>query len=447
MKKLAWFIIIAGTGLFFPQKISTCPIPVFRYALEYWEADKYRLEIFYKDSPGQEEKWINNYLRSLQNNPDEINLEIKLINIGDNNTDTAYNYLNTIPSVTFPWMVLKYPNVSGIEDIVWAVPCNYSNFTRLVSSPAREKISLQLSKGATAVWILLESGDKKKDQAALELMTNELKRLEETLKLPDPELWWDSSKGIPKEDIPGIKFEIIKISRLETEEEPLVNMLLNSEPDLNDFSSEPMIFPVFGRGIALYAIVGKGINAWNIREAAEFIIGPCSCQAKLLNPGVDLLIALEWDKVIENITDINIANPLSTIGNFTSKEEDAKQLLESATNKYFSKSTDNKDSLLNERITVSSQDNAAPQLVRIRNNKRPGNDTQSYAEENKQSQGSDSINDAPDFPESSEADILQNRYEDNEKSNNFILKLSAYIIGFVMLVLLAGYFLYKRPFR
>jgi hypothetical protein len=108
-------------------------------------------------------------------------------------------------------------------------------------------------------------------------------------------------------------------------------MLLNSEDGLNEFESEPIVFPIYGRGIALVAIVGEGINEWNIREAAEFITGPCSCQAKLSNPGVDLLISMDWDRHVKNLTDISIANPLSGIGDFSNRKEEAKRLLESAT--------------------------------------------------------------------------------------------------------------------
>jgi hypothetical protein len=71
--------------------------------------------------------------------------------------------------------------------------------------------------------------------------------------------------------------------------------LCGSEPDLDEYSNEPVIFPVFGRGRALYALIGEGINTDNIREAVAFIVGPCGCEIKMLNPGVDLLMAANWD--------------------------------------------------------------------------------------------------------------------------------------------------------
>src|SRR5262249_42605094 len=58
-------------------------------------------------------------------------------------------------------------------------------------------------------------------------------------------------------------------------------------------------FPIFGRGRALCSLEGKALAAKDIEEAARFLCGACSCQVKELNPGVDLLIAADWDELIE----------------------------------------------------------------------------------------------------------------------------------------------------
>jgi len=133
-------------------------------------------------------------------------------------------------------------------------------------------------------------------------------------------------------DLPVISFEVYSISRNDPREECMVRMLMATEDDLEKFEPEPIVFPVYGRGIALWAIVGNGINQWNISEAAEFLTGPCSCQAKLLNPGVDLLMAMDWDSVVESIADISLSNPLSGMSDFSSRETKVKHLLEEATN-------------------------------------------------------------------------------------------------------------------
>ena len=89
-------------------------------------------------------------------------------------------------------------------------------------------------------------------------------------------------------------FSMLRLDRSNEEEAFFVASLLQSEEDLMGIA-EPMAFAVFGRGRVLYALVGQGINPSNIRRACEFIIGPCSCQVKDTNPGIDLLLKATWD--------------------------------------------------------------------------------------------------------------------------------------------------------
>ena len=98
-------------------------------------------------------------------------------------------------------------------------------------------------------------------------------------------------------DMPGLSYEFstLAISRSDPKERMLLEMLLKSEPDLGDYADGPIVFPVFGRGRALYALASEGINADTIRETIAFITGPCGCEIKMLNPGVDLLMAENWD--------------------------------------------------------------------------------------------------------------------------------------------------------
>ncbi len=62
--------------------------------------------------------------------------------------------------------------------------------------------------------------------------------------------------------------------------------------------TEPLLFPIFGRGRVLDGLIANGINADNLKDAGQFLCGPCSCQVKRLNPGMDLLIAADWDAVL-----------------------------------------------------------------------------------------------------------------------------------------------------
>jgi len=68
---------------------------------------------------------------------------------------------------------------------------------------------------------------------------------------------------------------------------------------------KPMAFPLFGRGRALCALVGKDINADNALEISEFLVGQCSCLVKADSPGADMLFRADW----ETAADVGPARP------------------------------------------------------------------------------------------------------------------------------------------
>jgi hypothetical protein len=94
---------------------------------------------------------------------------------------------------------------------------------------------------------------------------------------------------------------VLRISRTDAAETILLTLLLNSESDLHEYGSEPIVFPVYGRGRAFLSLVGKGINEETIMRMAGFLTGPCACEIKMENPGTDLLIAAQWMAAIANM--------------------------------------------------------------------------------------------------------------------------------------------------
>ncbi len=105
------------------------------------------------------------------------------------------------------------------------------------------------------------------------------------------------------------EFSILPLSRTDPKEQILLVMLLNSEPDLHEYADEPMAFPVFGRGRVLCALVGAGIRADNIQEIIAFLTGPCGCEIKAMNPGVDLLMAANWDAAMTELYETDYPLP------------------------------------------------------------------------------------------------------------------------------------------
>jgi hypothetical protein len=198
--------------------------------------------------------------------------------------------------------VLRYPAQRGPEGAVWPVvhtgELDGKVARAIIDSPARQKIAKRLLSGDSSVWVLLESGDKAQDDAAAKTLKTELARMNEELKLPEQTPTYDDD---PDEDEVAVElklaFTMLRISRTDPAEAMLVKMLLNSEEGLTELK-EPIAFPFFGRGRALAAFAGKGINAENIEDASVFLVGKCSCQVKELNPGTDIMFSVNWDAAL-----------------------------------------------------------------------------------------------------------------------------------------------------
>jgi hypothetical protein len=153
--------------------------------------------------------------------------------------------------------------------------------------------------GDSAVWVLVECGDAQRDDAAAELLEAELRRLEKAIELPALEELAAEEEFQANTSVPlRLGFSLVRLAKNDAEEEVLRSMLLASEPDLAEFD-DPIVIPVYGRGRTYYALVGKGISPELIEDNGRFVCGDCSCQIKDQNPGVDLLLAANWEDEVQ----------------------------------------------------------------------------------------------------------------------------------------------------
>jgi hypothetical protein len=199
---------------------------------------------------------------------------------------------------TLPALVLWYPMSKGRAAPFWSGPFTVGTVETMIQSPKRRELARRLTAGQTAVWIFVESGNAGKDNVAMQLIEQELDKATKELKEMSPAFAEEYQAAEPDQSgTEGFSYEfsILPVSRSDPKEQMLLETLLNSEPDLDEYSDEPIVFPTFGRGRALFALVGDGINTDNLREAIAFITGPCGCEIKMLNPGVDLLMNENWD--------------------------------------------------------------------------------------------------------------------------------------------------------
>ena len=291
--------ILAGlTVLTIAGSLMACQVPVFRYALERWSPDQYRILVLTEAPLNAEQQAA---LKTLEGTPElPSQATIKVHDVSTTKDAFVKQLWKDREKDSSPMMVALYPERSSVnaEQVACSFPLSAQSVAQVVDSPARKEIIDKLSEGHSAVWIFLESGDAAKDQAALTRLQEQLEKDIEWLKLPSPEEMEISPELLGSTKIPlQIQFSVVSVRRDDLKEQFLIDCLLNSESDLRGFD-EPMAFPVFGRGRVLYAVVGQGISADTIRKASSFIVGPCSCQVKEQNPGFDLLLGCDWDEMV-----------------------------------------------------------------------------------------------------------------------------------------------------
>lgn len=269
-----------------------CNVPVFRFALERWRPDPYRVTLFHRGPLSEADRELIGKLEAQQEKA-TLNVAVRSIDLSEL-SDADRELFASLGDAKLPSLVVHYPKHLQIPTPVWSGPLDNEAIARVADSPLRQEIVRRLVDGQTAVWLLLESGQSEKDDAAAKLVQEHIKKLERSLKLP--ELTEAPDDKLLSATPLQLAFSMMRVPRTDAER-PLIQMLVNSESDLAE-RSDPLVFPVFGRGRAMFGLVGAGITAQNIEFSAAFLVGACSCDVKEQNPGFDLLLAADWDVLL-----------------------------------------------------------------------------------------------------------------------------------------------------
>jgi hypothetical protein len=283
------FRFVACVLFLFPTPAGACNIPVFRYALEHWPADAYQIVLFHRGplSPADQAA-----VAKLEKDATEANCTLSRVDLAQRPEPAMQDLFEAQHAPELPWLVARYPAASHMTAAVaWTGRLSTDTAHALVDSPVRQEIARQLLTGDCIVWVVLQSGDRTKDAAVDRLLHAELRHLKETLRLPQPQP--DDQPAQAEPPPLRLSFPVVRVSRQDPAEKVLVRMLLSTEPDLME-RTEPMVFPIFGRGRVLYALVGAGIDANNLGRTTAFLTGACSCEVKRENPGTDLLLTADW---------------------------------------------------------------------------------------------------------------------------------------------------------
>ncbi|MBT3293978.1 MAG: hypothetical protein HN919_10495 [Verrucomicrobia bacterium] len=304
MKLMVTFCLLA-----FQLAASACSVPVFRYALERWPVSPY-FAVVVADAPltAEEQAAVTLLKKASDGVSGSLNLMVRQLTTEELAKSRRTEALPASKG-SGTRMHLLYPSAEDIEVPIWSGPLTRESARKMIDTPFRKALAKKIVEGNCGVFILLESGNKARDDAAAKAMDGYIAEVAKTLKLPDGVVEADGNVtgGGPigydpidrlQSAIPlKVAFTSLRLPRKGTDD-LMVALLTHLEADLKTYSDQPMVFAVYGRGRALPPLVGAGITLDNIGAITSFLTGACSCQVKSMNPGVDLLLDYDWDRAV-----------------------------------------------------------------------------------------------------------------------------------------------------
>ncbi|EDM28648.1 hypothetical protein LNTAR_08764 [Lentisphaera araneosa HTCC2155] len=289
MMKKIWlcFLIVLSS--------NACEVPVFRFALERWAADKYTLQF---------DEGL-----ALATDPKRLELIDKLNSLGESKANIKI--LRQKSNQQFSSLSLYEPNKGMLQaKAVWEGFFNHENLNHLVESPARQKLADYLLSGASVVWVIVESGDSERDAEFEKQLRAHVAKAQKALSLSDEIILMDDQEKIDsastkkeldnmiKSSIPlKIDFSYLRISKDDPAEEVFLSMLFAKMPP-SERLNEAFAFPVFGRGRVINGVPESKLNEAGVVEMCQYLCGRCSCTVKSENPGMDLLMNISWDQYV-----------------------------------------------------------------------------------------------------------------------------------------------------
>lgn len=273
IRKRMFALLLALGAICLSQQVHACSIPVFRYALDRWSSDAYRLEVTDADA---QDPAVAKFMRNL-------------------GASAPYNLEGTrLPADKAGTSKLLFPvGKDGQRVELWHGNVNSEMLNKLIESSVRGRVLASIMEGASVVWVFVESGNQAADDAAVAKLEKRLHYLENVAQLPVIDPTDPTSKLGPGPKL-QVKFTVIRVNKSDASEELFLKMLAGSKADEN-LTKGSWLAAVFGRGRVLGSWPADGFGDEQVEEVCMFLMGACSCQVKNLNPGWDLLLSADWE--------------------------------------------------------------------------------------------------------------------------------------------------------
>ncbi len=288
-----------------------CNTPVNRYALYKWHASPYYIFHLRKGGDDSKGKPIQEGLKKFFTSDDHeaqgekaegkkvTNFSYVAIDIDNQEEFTQLppkirHSLQSVDESKYPFYLVVNPR--GRE--VYRGDLEVKDLALMADSPARQKMAKHLHDGCDGVLFFLPNEDKEASKKASEEVDKVIK-----LVAPKEEGKKEEKKATSLDELIQGTDELsdsplnvtrITLDRKDPAEKWFIRFLYACEDMEEEDLKEPMVYAAYGRGRIMEPYLGGGIIADNLLMVIRFINGPCSCQVKDENPGVDLLTTWDW---------------------------------------------------------------------------------------------------------------------------------------------------------
>lgn len=260
-------------GVLLIPAAQACNVPVFRYALERWPADP--------------------HVASFRTNLPMDRAQLQPATDANLWCEFAREPQTQDVRVVYPDIFVEWYRGDYDEGLL----------TRLSDSPLRRALAQELLTGKAVAFVLLESSNAATNNAVCALLESRLELLKQEIEIPEI-LDYSDDTGTAKpvgRDVTGtiptrLDFTVHRLGRDSAPEASFVRQLVGMDEQLRDVT-QPAIFAVFGRARCI-PVFGEALTADLIDELCWFLCSACSCRAKAMNPGIDLLFAVNWEEAI-----------------------------------------------------------------------------------------------------------------------------------------------------
>ncbi|MCA9246804.1 MAG: hypothetical protein KDA42_06800 [Planctomycetales bacterium] len=271
-----------------------CNVPVFRYALERWRADAPEVIIFHRGSfSDAQQNLVEQAKENALFESGELRYELVERDVeGDLEPDLQQRWLEINDQVDLPCALVQHRK-RGIT--YWRGGLADFAAGRSLDSPVLNDVVKQTVAGASAVWLVMNGSDSQQAAAAKVALREKLDELEQEILLPEGigEPGSELYSNVPMK----VAFAVVEFDADDPQEKFLAKFLNGFAPDaVADGAS--LVVPVFGRGRALEVFSSEQIEPQLIAEVTTFLCGACSCTVKEINPGFDLPLMIDWDRVL-----------------------------------------------------------------------------------------------------------------------------------------------------